>query len=511
MKVFEREQLERLRALIAERLGLDYSDDKLADLASVAARRIEREGHPSVDGYLEVLASARESAAELFALAEDLTVNETFFFRSADHLRVLREVVLPALRQSGRRRLRVASVGCASGEEPYSIAMELCEALPDLSQWEVSIVAFDVSAAMLDKARRALFSQWSLRATPDELKARHFTASGRDFLLERRIREMVRFEQLNLADGGAAVWRSLACDAIFCRNVLMYLTPALVQRVVSRFERALPPGGFLFLGHAETLRGLSHEFHLCHTHESFYYQRRNQDDQPGELVVDQPSRVSAAFTGDHGSDGSWVGSIEQASARVLALALPTPARKVPPFTSHARAKPPEAGPTVDLALVLELLRKERFGDALSALRSLPAEAKQDADALLVLGVLLTNNGASDEAEATCRELLAQDELNAGAHYLMALCREHAADLRGASEHDRTAIYLDPGFSMPHLHLGLLARRAGDTAVARRELGQALILLKREDAARLLLFGGGFAREGLLRLCRAELAAAGGQA
>ena len=155
------------------------------------------------------------------------------------------------------------------------------------------------------------------------------------------------------------------------------------------------------------------------------------------------------------------------------------------------------------------MRRERFADALELLSALPPESHAEPDALLLRAVLLANSGKLEEAETSCGRLLALDELNAGAHYVMALCREHAADAAGAIEHDRTAIYLDAGFAMPHLHLGLMARRAGDDAAARLELSLALVLLAREDASRLLLFGGGFSRDTLVALCRAELRAVGG--
>jgi chemotaxis protein methyltransferase CheR len=128
---------------------------------------------------------------------------------------------------------------------------------------------------------------------------------------------------------------------------------------------------------------------------------------------------------------------------------------------------------------------------------------------LLRAVLLTHGGDLVAAETLCREVLALDELSSGAHYLTALCREDAGDRPGALEHDRIAAYLDPTFAMPRLHLGLLARRAGDHAAARGELGEALSLLEREDPLRLLLYGGGFGRPGLLALCRAELRAEGG--
>ncbi len=100
-------------------------------------------------------------------------------------------------------------------------------------------------------------------------------------------------------------------------------------------------------------------------------------------------------------------------------------------------------------------------------------------------------------------------MNAGAHYLAALCREHAGDLDGAVEHDKAAAYLSAAFAMPHLHLGLIARRRGENTVARRELEQARLLLDCEDASRILLFGGGFTREALTVLCASELRALGG--
>src|SRR5207249_1702962 len=113
-----------------------------------------------------------------------------------------------------------------------------------------------------------------------------------------------------------------------------------------------------------------------------------------------------------------------------------------------------------------------------------------------------------EAERVCRHLLELDELNAGAHYLLALCREQAGDARAAVDHNQAAAYLDPGFAMPHVHLGLVARRGGDLETARRELEQAWVLLSREDPARILLFGGGFSRQALAELCRAALTACG---
>jgi chemotaxis protein methyltransferase CheR len=124
-------------------------------------------------------------------------------------------------------------------------------------------------------------------------------------------------------------------------------------------------------------------------------------------------------------------------------------------------------------------------------------------------MLLVSTGDVRGAQSLCVELLAVDELNSSAHYIMALCCEHAGDVSEAIEHCQAAAYLDPDFAMPHLQLGRLARRAGDLSTACRELRLALDLIAREDTARILLFGAGFGRDGLRQLCEGEYRASGG--
>ena len=516
--VLDRADLEQFRTIVARRLGLQYEDGKLDYLAEVARRRMEAVGSARFESYLERLISSPKGSDEFRALAEQLTVNETFFFRNADNFRAFAEIVLPErIRAKTReKRLRILSAGCASGEEPYSLAVLVREALSDLANWDVKIIGIDVNPAVLAKATQARYSAWSLRATSEDAKRRYFRADGPDFVLAPAIQKMVTFEERNLVDEDPLFWQSLACDVVFCRNVLMYFTPDKARDVVRRIGGALLPGGFFFLGHAETLRGLTQEFHLCHTHDTFYYRRR--DASEGVVATATwagPTREQAKdpLPAVVESTAPWVDVIQRASERIATLAdgrSRSPGQDAPPTTPAGQAAAAAAPRTWDLGLVLEAVRQERFSDALEIVSSLPPDSHEDPDALLLRAVLLTNNGRLDESEEVCSRLLAVDELNAGAHYLMALCREHAGDSTGATEHGQTAIYLDASFAMPHLHLGIMAKRSGDAATAQRELGQALILLAREDASRLLLFGGGFSRDTLLQLCRTELRAAGGE-
>jgi len=508
-------EIECFRGLVAERLGLHFEDAKLDFLADVLRQRMEDTGCHVFTEYRKRISSFAEERSETCALAEYLTVGETYFFRYAEHFQAFAEVVLPNRIQArgGDRRLRILSAGCASGEEPYSLAILVRERFPELASWEIEILGFDVNSSVVGKAKRARYSPWSLRETPDDLQSKYFRGHGRDFQLDEAVRSAVRFEERNLIEDDPLFWQRDNFDAVFCRNVTMYFTIDVARAVVARIARSLAPGGFFFLGHAETLRAVSHEFHLRHTHETFYYQRREAHEPECRITLPLETEEYSAFRRPVPElaepNDSWFSAIRRASERIANLTqegngmtLRAPEGTVPPVS-----KPRPAA--WDRTVAIELLRREKFSEAMELLRALPAESKTDPDAQLLIAVLLTNRGDLPEAEKVCLNVLNLDELNAGAHYLMALCREHAGDQAGAVQHDQTAAYLDSAFAMPHLHLGLLAKRSADAETARRELGRALPLLDREDASRILLFGGGFSREALVEFCRAELRGCGG--
>jgi chemotaxis protein methyltransferase CheR len=499
--------LEAFRDAVRELLGLHFDDTRLEELADALRERVARTGSDGAS-YLHLLRGPG-GRAETRALAELLTVCETFFFRHAEQFRALAEVAIPErLRsRSPRQALRLLSAGCSSGEEAYSIAILVRESFPGLRETDVRITGIDVNPARLERARAGRYRPWSLRETPEPVRGRWLHPCGSEHVLDDAIRSAVTFEERNLLEDDPLFWDEGAFDVVFFRNVGMYFAPGAMQAVTSRIARALAPGGFLFLGHAENLRGISQDFHLRHSHDCFYYQLRPPE--AGEVRaaarVEPPAAAPPLIEGAC----SWVDAIQGATDRIAALeARPGgEAAQGVGRAALARASSPPARP--DLAAAVELLREERIPEALALIDAWPAEAGADPDAQLLRAVLLTSCGRLEEAERVCAELLRLDDLNAAAHYLTALCREHAGDRGGAREHDEMAAYVDPGFAMPRLHLGLLAKRAGDRAAACRDFAQADILLQRDDPSRILLFGGGFRRENLVQLCRAELRACGG--
>jgi chemotaxis protein methyltransferase CheR len=252
------------------------------------------------------------------------------------------------------------------------------------------------------------------------------------------------------------------------------------------------------------MRGLSQDFRLHHVGNAFFYQRDGETAAAstridrGPTVAGAPARFTEAPVVDPGA--TWLETIQRSADRIRALgdgsrSIPTAARPSPPADLR-RARSPH----IELGRALDLLREERFADALAALDRLPDGAADHLDALVLRAALLTHAGRLGDAEAACEVVLGRDSMSAGAHYLLALCRDGRRDRDGAIEHDQIAAYLDPSFAMPRVHLGLMARRAGDVDTARRELGQAVVLLEREEPERVLLYGGGFTREALIALC-----------
>ncbi|MGI0148167.1 MAG: CheR family methyltransferase, partial [Thermoplasmata archaeon] len=272
-------EIDQFRNLVARHLGLAFDNGKLDNLADILRGRIEEAGDADAGVYLRRFERPAGCREEWRTLAEKLTVGETYFFRNNDHFRAFADLVLPehARSQKGGGELRILSAGCASGEEAYSLAILARERLgPPAFAPRVRITGLDVNPAMIQKAIRVRYSPWSLRDTPPDVRDRNFRVEGRDFVLNENVRAMVTFEERNLVEPDPLFWRPDAFDVVFCRNVTMYFPADVARAVIARIAQSLSIGGYLFLGHAETLRGISDAFHLRHTHATFYYQRRRE-------------------------------------------------------------------------------------------------------------------------------------------------------------------------------------------------------------------------------------------
>ncbi len=268
------EQYARLRDAIRERFGIYYDDSKQFLLQSRLQTRLIKCRVADFDEYYRYLTISADREAEWDELASVLSNNETYFFRERAQLDVLAsEVVDEALKN--RRRLRIWSAACSTGEEPYTIAMLLL-AGGRIAPSEIDIKAGDISPRALEKAKTGYYRELSFRATPPEVMAKNFRPFESGYFVSDEIKRMVEFSRVNLLDQ-RAVAAFGPVDAIFCRNVLIYFDKPTQKRVVENFARALRPNGYLFLGHAESIIRLTDLYEPMVTPKAIYYRLRGQD------------------------------------------------------------------------------------------------------------------------------------------------------------------------------------------------------------------------------------------
>jgi chemotaxis protein methyltransferase CheR len=248
-----------LRALLQERSGLVLSADKQY-LVESRLLPVARQAGMNGLGELVLKLKSAPDAALAGAVVEAMTTNETYFFRDKLPFEHVRALILPALltARARHKRIRIWCAGAASGQEPYSLAMMLRDLQPALVGWRIEILATDISAAVLEKAKAGLYSHFEVqRGLPIQLLVKYFSKAGELWQIAPEIRAMVTFQRFNLLNDFAALG---AFDVVFCRNVLIYFDQDTKIGVLNRLARSVPADGYLMLGAAETVIGLTDAF-----------------------------------------------------------------------------------------------------------------------------------------------------------------------------------------------------------------------------------------------------------
>lgn len=263
---FEKRHFEFIARMLYQLAGIALAPHKVEMVYSRLARRLRDLRLPDFDSYCALLES-EEGAGEIGFLVNALTTNLTSFFRESHHFDFLAKTAIPEMRarhagESSHPRLRIWSAGCSSGQEPYTIAMVLAAALgAELRRWDARILATDIDTHMIETARRGVYPAEVATSIPGPLRDR-FTRRIREdgeakIVMADELKRLIAFKPLNLLEH----WPMKGpFDAIFCRNVLIYFDRPGRTQVIENFARLLEPGGCLFLGHSESLYGVSNRF-----------------------------------------------------------------------------------------------------------------------------------------------------------------------------------------------------------------------------------------------------------
>lgn len=259
----------KIRDLVYRISGIYHAEEKLYLLTSRCARRMNSLGVTNPAEYLEHLTTRGDRDTELRLLLNEITIGETYMFRHPAQLDALRTVILPQIIQAkgehGLKRLRFWCAGCSTGEEPHTLAMFLLEGREKLlAGWTFDTLATDLNDNSLETARAGIYGEYALRSTSEKLRAKYFKDVG-DKKLQANdlLKSQIRFDRINLRDDNKMLFQK-GMDVIFCCNVLIYFDLASKRRVIQHFYSNLLPGGYLFLGHAESLFQVDDTFRLVH-------------------------------------------------------------------------------------------------------------------------------------------------------------------------------------------------------------------------------------------------------
>ena len=435
----------RFAELIDGRLGLRFDGSSLKELAAILRARARRLRCASVEAYLDQFDEPGSMHDELRALATMLTIGETYFFRSPEQLTVFSEVALPCLaRTRPARHIRILSAGCATGEEAYTFAITLRE-LGASAPVQVSILGVDLSAQSITVARSGRYPARSMRATPPAYLDKFFRRDREQYVLDPSVRAMVQFEERNLAIEDHSFWRPHSFDVICCRNVTMYLSARALGEVIARFARVLAPDGFLFLSYTEPLRGISQAFQVEYSHGAFYYKLRDPNATPAVSngAAAPPAPVLSKLKSKVGASPAAPVALK---SKAKALRVPAAPLRAALAVHDLSAQPLDsnnpATPCPTPRLAAAFMMAERFDEALTTIESMPPAIRAQPDVLLLTAMIQIERGKLDDAARLCAALLTLDHLNAGAHYLTALCHEQGGRRAAAVDSYRVGVYLD---------------------------------------------------------------------
>ncbi|HYA87174.1 MAG TPA: protein-glutamate O-methyltransferase CheR [Nitrospirota bacterium] len=264
-----------LRDFIHDYCGIYFDDGSKFLLERRLSRRLEQHRLKNFEEYYHFLKYDRKREAEMVVLIDNLTTNETYFFRESPQLRAFSEEILPALRSSlaDRKVLRIWSAGCSTGEEPYTIAILLIESGDWWRDWQVEILGSDINQRVLHTARKGVYKKSAHRATSPEMLAKYFVQDEKsDYRIIDRVKELVSFSSVNLLDPHKTSLIS-NMDVIFCRNVIIYFDREAKKKVIESFYQKLREGGYLLLGHSESLINISNAFMLRTLKNDIVYQK----------------------------------------------------------------------------------------------------------------------------------------------------------------------------------------------------------------------------------------------
>jgi chemotaxis protein methyltransferase CheR len=412
--------LEKIGALIEQRTGIAAHTQLRGALADTLLTLATGD----LDAYLKTLEATPVKHDHWQALIDTLTIGETYFLRDKVHFHLLRTQLLPDLLEANAksRTLNIWSVGCATGEEAYSLAITLRELIPDLDRWTLTIIGTDINDRSLQTARRGLYRKWAFRHTDLDFQNQYFDATPEGLQIRPEIARLVRFRQMNLFDSVPP----FTFDLILCRNVLLYFGMKHMQIAADVLHNALKSAGWLLLSHAEALPNADRRW------ETNIFPGLPLYRKPAQT----PPRRSTGYT-----------------ERTLTQEIPA-----------VQIEPPGHANIYENAV--SHLQREAYTEAEQLIYHLLRQEPGHAAAHTLLACVFANRGDLNRAQAEIDAALYIDPLLADAHYLRAMLHLEANSTDDARQALRAALYCQRNHPLASFTLGNIAAQRGNIVRAR---------------------------------------------
>ena len=417
-------------------LGLDFSASRRVDLErGIFAAAHDLGINETIPEIEEWLSKNNFTPHEIKILTQKLTVGETYFFREKASLEVFQKKIIPIILQERRGKeqyLRIWSAGCCSGEEPYTLAILLSEMIPDLENWNITILATDINHQFLKKAQTGIFSQWSFRETPQNIKQRYFTPNGNDWEIIPEIKNMVTFSLLNLAEDQypSAQTNTFGIDVIFCRNVLMYFSPDHIKMAVQRFFHSLIDKGWLITSAVELNDDYFSPFANVPIEKGVFYRK----------VPKTKPHINHAASGSLNEKRI---KLNKHADLTKTKKKSSPVHRNPLVFNESPSIGKEISDLFDKGLYQQCADK--------CLTTINKEVS-DPNILIFLIKSLANIGKLTEAREFGEKLLAQNRMTADSFYLLATILIEENEMEMAESMLKRALYLDPHHLLSHFQM-----------------------------------------------------------
>lgn len=407
----------------------------------------------SPENYYATLLQCPNDSPLLEYLIAHITVGETYFFRDANQMKLLKEIILPNLiiskRTNKQHSLRIWSAGCATGEEIYTIAIMLDQLLPDRKTWSLQLLGTDINTESLQKAIQGKFSQWSMRSIDKNIINKYFQEKKHDFSLNEDIKNSVKFAYHNLMEKNYPSFfnETNAQDLILCRNVFIYFDQNQINKIMSRFSACLTEGGHLMLGASDPIQLAECDL-VFKNLEGTHILQKNQP--PTQIKIMQDNEIFCAPIED------LIPKLEKQENIAMTQKVSKP------------------------AAIEKLVKQAQWQAAIQAIDRKISGKGESLTLLNLKAKALANLGQCEKSIEICQYCLRLDPANKESYFTLALNLLELNKLHEAKTVLQKAIFLDHNFIEGYYHLGLLLLRLGDKQAGLKNLNNALTSLKNKN-------------------------------